>query len=224
MARLYGMRRSRASRNLWLAGEIGIVLDLVPVWQSYRLRDPQAPGAPLNTASPEFLAINPAGAVPVLDEDGFILTESQAINLHLARRDPGGIGPADAREDALMQAWALYGATALEEAALAVQLVHDRGRQDEADGKAEVAAAVARLARPLAMLDAHLAREGQIAGHRFTVADINMAEIIRYATAAPGVLAPFPAVAGWLAACQSRPAFGDMWALRAAEPERHPSA
>ncbi len=224
MIRLYGTRRSRASRNLWLAGEIGLEMELVPVWQSYRLHDHAAPGAPLNTASPAFLAINPAGAIPVLDDDGFILPESQAINLYLARHHGGEIGPADAQEDARMQAWALYGATALEEAALGLLLLHDKGRAAGAEGRAEASRLVARLVRPLKVLEAHLALEGQICGRRFTVADINMAEILRYATAEPGVLAACPAVQDWLAACQSRRAFQDMWALRAAEPELHPSA
>lgn len=92
MPKLYGTWRSRATRNLWFANEIGLDLTLVPVWQAYRLDDPGAPDAPLNTLSPEFLAISPAGAIPVLDDGGLILSESLAINLHLARKYGGDMG------------------------------------------------------------------------------------------------------------------------------------
>jgi glutathione S-transferase len=55
-------------------------------------------------------------------------------------------------------------------------------------------------------------------GGRFTVADINMAEILRYAQGEPGLVEGYPAIAGWLAACHARPAFKAMWERRLAEP------
>ena len=79
MPTLHGCYRSRASRNIWLAEEIGLDLPLRIVWQAYRLDDPEAPGAPLNTHSPEFLALSPMGAIPVLEDDGLVLTESRGI-------------------------------------------------------------------------------------------------------------------------------------------------
>lgn len=221
MARLYGTFRSRATRALWLAGEIGLELELVPVWQAYRLDDPGAADAPLNTRSPAFLKISPAGAVPVLDDDGLILSESLAINLHLARRYGRDIGPRNEFEEALMDQWAFYGATAIEPEAVVIMSVHTQGRAGTPEGRAEIAAAEARLDRPLRVLDAQIAAHGgHVIGHRFTVADINMAEIVRYATLEPGLLDPYPAVKAWLAACHARPAFQAMWARREAEPLR----
>jgi glutathione S-transferase len=55
-------------------------------------------------------------------------------------------------------------------------------------------------------------------GGRFTVADINTAECLRYAQGHPTLLAEFPAVKAWLERCQARPAFQTMWAARMAEP------
>lgn len=214
MTILYGVTRSRASRNIWLAGEIGITLHQVPVIQGYRLPDPAAPDAPLNTTSPAFLAISPAGAIPVLDDDGFVLTESLAINLYLARKHGGPLAPSDAREDALMQQWALYGMTSVETHTLPILYAFAEGRGDSD----EVATHAAALARPLQLLDAHLAAQGQMVGGRFTVADINMAEIIRYAQPHPSLIAGYPALSAWLDACQARPAFRAMWAARNAEP------
>jgi glutathione S-transferase len=50
------------------------------------------------------------------------------------------------------------------------------------------------------------------------VADINTAEIIRYASPAPELFEAAPCVKAWLAACQARPAFKSMWATRDKEP------
>jgi glutathione S-transferase len=68
------------------------------------------------------------------------------------------------------------------------------------------------------VLDSHLREHGHMVGGRFTVADINMAEIIRYAQSAPGLVDQFPAIAGWMSTCHERPAFKAMWAKRLAEP------
>lgn len=218
---LYGTYRSRATRNLWLAGEAGIDLPLTLVWQAYRLDDPKAPEAPLNTLSPAFLGISPAGAIPVLQDGELILSESLAINLHLARTRGGDLGPRTAAEDAQMQQWALYAATAIEADAITILYTHTDGLAATDDGRARIAAARDRLSRPLAALSAQIAAQGgHVVGGRLTVADINTAEILRYATAEPGILDPFPVLKDWLAACQARPAFKAMWAAREAEPVR----
>ena len=50
------------------------------------------------------------------------------------------------------------------------------------------------------------------------VADLNTAEVVRYAQTAPELFEAAPRVKAWLAACQSRPAFKKMWAERDKEP------
>jgi glutathione S-transferase len=211
MPTLYGTFRSRATRNFWLAGEMGITLDLVPVIQAYRAG---AAAAPLSTTSPEFLAISPAGAIPVLRDGDLVLSESLAINLYLARKYGGPVAAENAVEEAQMLQWALYGVTALEPSALPLMFAFNEGRGDDP----EVAVHVAALQRPLKALETHLAARGYMVGGRFTVADINMAEILRYAQGHPTLLAGFPAVDKWLKACQARPAFKAMWEKRLAEP------
>ncbi len=218
MPSIYGTYRSRATRNVWLAAEAGIDLTMIPVMQAYRLKDPHAADAPLNTLSPAFLAISPAGAIPVLEDDGFVLTESLAINLYLARKYCGDLGPHDANEDALMQQWAFYGATSIEPAALAIMNTTTSGKVGTAEGDAEIASRSAALDRPLKVVEAHLSAHPHVVGDRFTVADINLAEVLRYAQSSPPLMAAFPAITRWLAACQARPAFQAMWALRMAEP------
>lgn len=114
MLTIYGVYRSRATRTLWLAGELGIEFKHVPVIQARRLADPLATDAPLNTLSPTFLAINPMGTIPCIEDDGMVLYESMAINLYLARKYGGPLAPVDLKEDAAMLQWSFFAATEVE--------------------------------------------------------------------------------------------------------------
>ncbi|MDO5657889.1 MAG: glutathione S-transferase family protein [Paracoccus sp. (in: a-proteobacteria)] len=214
MLTIHGVTRSRASRIIWLCHEIGLEFRQVPVIQAYRLADPDAAGAPMNTHSPGFLRLSPAGAVPVIEDEGLVLSESMACTMYLARKHGQPFGPADATEDALMLQWSFYAATSIEPDALTILFLHGRG-----DDAAMVENAAERLARPLRVVEDHLSAHGYMVGGRFTVADINMAEVIRYAQAHEALMHDYPAIREWLAACQSRPAFRKMWEQRLSEPE-----
>ncbi len=218
MLTLYGVARSRASRPLWLLEEIGLPFRHVPVIQAYRLADPDAPEAPLNTASAAFLAINPQGQIPAMEDEGLLLTESLAICRHIARRHGGALGPQDWREEAETDQWALYGATALEEPGLTIMFTRAEGRADTPEGAARIAEALERLRRPLDRLEAALSGREWLVGGRFTVADVMVAECLRYATAEPGLLAGRRCAEAWLHRCQARPGFVRMWDRRMAEP------
>jgi len=218
MITLYGVYRSRASRPLWLLGETGTPFSHVPVIQSYRLADPQAADAPLNTASAAYLAINPLGQVPAMVDDGLVLTESMSITLYLARRYGGTLGPADDGETALMEQWALFAATSIETPAVEILYMFVDGADKSAEGQAAIAINAEKLRRPLRRLETHLAARDWLVDDRFTVADLNTAECLRYAQSHPTLLAEFPAVKVWLDRCQARPAFAAMWAARIAEP------
>src|SRR3954471_17335458 len=172
MLTIYGVYRSRASRNIWLANELGLAFRHVPVIQVYRLSDPQAPGAPLHTRSPEFLKVNPNGHIPSIDDDGLVLHESLAINLYLAKKHGGPLAPANVAEDGAMSMWSLWAVTEVEPHSI---LLATKGVTEP-----EVAA----LRAPFAVLDTALAKDGHLVGGRFTVADINVAEIVRYAQGA----------------------------------------
>lgn len=212
MITLYGVLRSRASRNVWLAHEAGLEFRHVPVIQVYR----QA-GEGLHTRSPEFLAVNPNAQVPTLVDGDLVLNESLAINLYLAKRHGGALGPADAAEDGLMTMWALWAATGVEPHSL--QILYNRaGKPPTERDEALAVASVEALRAPVAVLNQALAATGFLVGGRFTVADINTAEIIRYALPAPELFEAAHHVRAWMTACHARPAFKRMVAERELEP------
>jgi glutathione S-transferase len=72
--RIYGIARTRAFRALWVAKELGLDYEHLPI----EIGDAGA-------RSPEFLALNPNGRLPFIDDDGFVLYESLAITLYLAK-------------------------------------------------------------------------------------------------------------------------------------------
>jgi glutathione S-transferase len=217
MLTIYGVLRSRASRNVWLCHEAGIPFRQVPVIQAYRLADPSAADAPLHTRHPDFLRINPNGHVPTMVDGDLVLHESLAINLYLAKRHGGALGPKDIAEDGLMGMWALWAATEAEPHTINI-LYHRVGKPPEERDPKIADAAIEALRMPFATLDQALAESGWLVGGRFTVADINVAEVIRYAMPAPELFEAAPRVKTWLAACHARPAFQRMMAEREKEP------
>jgi len=216
MLTIYGVYRSRASRILWLAEELGMPFKLVPIMQRYRLPDPPPAGV-MHTKSPEFLKVNPNGHVPTIDDDGVVLHESLAITLYLAKKHGGPLAPATVAEDGQMTTWSLWAEIEVEGHAINIiyHRVSNAGRPMDPKIADE---AVEALHGPFAVLDAALARDGHLVGGRFTVADLNVAEVVRYAQAAPELFANAPHVKAWLAACQARPAFRKMWDAREKEP------
>jgi glutathione S-transferase len=216
MLTIYGVYRSRASRNIWLANELGLPFKQVPIMQRYRLPE-TPPAGVVHTKSPEFLKVNPNGHIPSIDDDGLVLHESLGINLYLAKKHGGPLAPATLAEDGQMTTWSLWAAIEVEGHAINIiyHRVSNAGRPMDPKIADE---AVEALRDPFAVLDAALAKDGNLVGERFTVADVNVAEVVRYAQAAPELFAQAPHVKAWLAACQARPAFKRMWAEREKEP------
>ncbi len=218
MATLYGVFRSRASRPIWLLYELGEEFTHVPVIQAYRLPQASAPDAPFNTTSADFLKVNPQGQIPAWVEGDLTLTESLAITNHIARTRGGDLAAQTPAEQALIDQWTLLAVTAVETPALEILNVQGAGGDKTPEGQGAIAINAEKLRRPLKRLEAHLAAHSHLVADRFTVADLNLAECLRYAQGHPSLLAEFPAVKAWLETCQSRPAFQRMWAARMAEP------
>ena len=217
MLTIYGVYRSRASRNIWLAHELGVPFKHVPVIQHYRLPDAKAADAPLHTRSPAFMKVNPNGHVPSIDDDGLVLHELLAINLTSPRSTAARWRPPISPR---MARWACgrCGRRPRSSRIRSTCFYHRIGNRQGAKDAKIADAAVEALNTPFAVLDRALAKDGWLVGGRFTVADINVAEIVRYAQAAPELFDAAPRVKAWLAACQARPAFRKMWETREKEP------
>ena len=126
MITLYGAMASRAHRVVWLLNELGLAYRHVPT-----------PFLDGSTRQPEFLAINPNGRVPALDDDGLLLCESLSINLYLAKQYGGGgadtLAARDLREDTLATQWSLWVVTEVEKLLLASahrKLFNPEGRDE----------------------------------------------------------------------------------------------
>lgn len=218
MLTLYGAFRSRATRPIWFLYEANIPFEHQPVIQAYRLRDPQAADAPLNTQTPAFLAINPQAQIPALQDGDLVLTESHAITLYLARKVGGPLAPATLAEEGLAWQWSLLGATGVEDIALTIGKTYMAGQQDSPEGQATISNALAALKRPFSRIEAHLAANGDwLMGGRFTVADLLLSECVRYAAPYPAAFQDYPHIKAWLARAHARPAFQRMMAARDAE-------
>jgi glutathione S-transferase len=194
--KIYGVARSRAFRPLWMAGELGISYEHVKV-----------DFADGSTRRPDYLAINPNGHVPAIDDDGFTLWESMAINLYLAKKyssGAGGLYPAQLQDEARAWQWSFWGMTEVERPALTV-LLNRIGPEERRDAAAADEAERA-LAAPLKVLDAAVTATPYLIGNKFTVADLNVASILAWARQARVNLAAFPRAEAWLKACHDRPA------------------
>ena len=198
-----------------MARELGLDFESVPVIQARRVADPTAADAPFNTRSPGFLAINPNAHIPTIEDDGLVLWESIAINLYLARKHKGPLAPQSLAEEGLIESWSLWAVNQIEQDAVKIVLTYDNDLQDTPGGKDVLEAATRMLKKPFDILNRHLATQDYLVGNRFTVADLNVAEICRYAVTEKALTAPNPNVMAWYERCHDRPAFRDMWAARA---------
>ncbi|HEY7320501.1 MAG TPA: glutathione S-transferase family protein, partial [Candidatus Binatia bacterium] len=163
MLRLYGSARSRALRTLWMLGELGLTYD----HKDYLPRAPE-------TRTPEFLALNPNGRVPVIDDDGFVLSESMAINFYLAKKHKSLLYPSDPRNEALALQWSLWETDRLDRQI--VNYVRHTTEFPEPERKKEVAeAAWKEVTASFDVLETALAKAEWLAGSAFSLGDLNVA-------------------------------------------------
>jgi glutathione S-transferase len=193
--KIYGVARSRAFRTLWMAKELGLDFEHVKV--DFATGD---------TRTPAHLALNPNGHVPVIDDDGFVLWESMAINLYLAKKySAGTLYPIRLEDEARAWQWSFWGMTEVERPVLTALFNRAVLPEDKRDaGAAE--AAEKELQRPLGVLDGAVAESQYPIGEGFTVADLNVAAILSWARPARIDFGPFPHTADWLGRCALRPA------------------
>jgi len=199
--RIYGIARTRAFRAIWMAEELGLAYEHLPI----EIGDAGA-------RAPEFLRLNPNGRLPFIDDGGFVLFESLAITLYLAKKYSNGkLYPGTPEGEAKAWQWTSW---ALNEVDRGVNIwsLHavrlppaerDASKRDEA---------LKVVAAPFKVLDAALATQDYLLGDDFTVADLNVAAVISRAVDMD--IAAVPSLKTWLTRCLERPAARKALALK----------
>jgi glutathione S-transferase len=207
--RIYGIARTRAFRVIWIAKELGLAYEHIPT-------EIGAAGA----RQPDYLAINPNGRVPAIDDGGFILWESLAITLYLAKKhSTGQLYPATLEGEAKAWQWSLWSVQEVDRGVNIWSLHAVRLPPEERDA-GRLAEAIKVLEPPFKVLDGALGRRGYLLGDAFTVADLNVAAVISRAIDMD--LSATPQLAAWLRRCLERPAAREAQALRAQADARVP--
>lgn len=192
MITVYGATQSRAMRTLWMLEELGLEYEQVSI-------------SPGETRTPEFLAVNPNGHVPVLQDGDLKLVESMAINLYLAGKYGGGLWPADAAAQGQAYQWSFWAMAEMEADLLTALFNRMLAPEDKRD-EARAAKAIERLQAPLKVLDDALSGCDYLIGPDFTVADLNVASVLTWARPANVDFGAYPNVNRWFRACFGREA------------------
>lgn len=159
--------------------------------------------------TPEFLALNPNGKVPVLVDGDFVLWESRAITAYLASLKPeADLYSDDPKRRALIDQWSHWGA--IHYGPTIQRITFERllkpmfgmGEPDEA----AIEPQLRELAQMLPILDAALAGRQWIAGD-LSIADFAIATTLVYREPARISLADAPNVALWMARIEARPSW-----------------
>ncbi|HEX3954069.1 MAG TPA: glutathione S-transferase family protein [Stellaceae bacterium] len=195
MLKIYGIPRSRAFRVLWLAKELGVDYENV-----------QTSFSDGGNRTPAFLAVNPNGFIPAIDDDGFMLWESMAINLYLAKKHADkGLYPATLEDEARAWQWSFWGMSTVERPVLTAMFHRALYPEDKRDaGLADKCEE--ELQAPLHVLDGAVTNSPYLLGEHFTVADLNVASILSWARPARINFSAMPKAADWLKRCAERPA------------------
>ena len=178
---------------VWCAHELGLPFERTDVG-----------GAFGGTGTPAYRAINPNGLVPVIDDDGFVLWESNAIVRYLAAKHSlGTLWPDSLKARADADRWMDWQATELGPAMrdAFIQLV--RTTEEKRD-QAKVAASTNASERLIGILDDHLAKREYMTGGAFTMGDIPVGLQVHRWLGMPVSCVPRPNVEAWYARLRAR--------------------
>jgi glutathione S-transferase len=198
MLKVYGFGRvnkgargkTRDLRVLWALEEMGLPYEIVGM---------DHPNHDLD--APAFRALNPFGQLPVIDDDGVVVSESGAILLYLARKS-GKLMPPDLAGEAQVLRWSFAALNSVELPMLSLWFVDLMGGKGTKPSEALQGWGDMRLKQ----LEGWLADRRFVATDEFTVADILMTHVLDPGTREE-MLKPYPNVLAYRARCTERPAW-----------------
>jgi len=195
--RIWGRRSSvNVQKVLWACDEIGVPFERV-----------DAGGAFSDLRTDAFRALNPNARIPVLEDSGFILWESNAIVRYVtATYGAGRLCPLDPRARADADRWMDWQLSDILPSmrVLFFQLV--RARDEEKD-PAAVERSMIAAAGSWRLLDAHLEGRKFVAGEDLSIADIPLGTFLYRWMALPIERPPLPSLAAWFERLCARPHF-----------------
>jgi len=201
MVTLYGFSRvfdaivgsTRDLRVEWVLLETG---------EPYRVHGLDFIAGELNSA--DFRRVSPFGQLPILDDEGFLLSESGAIVLYLAEK-AGQLVPRDLRGRAEVVRWCFVALNTLELPVLEVAEIDFTAEKDPS-ARERRPAAVKLVDQRLQAIDAWLDDRAFLTGPDCTIADILMTSVFRLAKKL-GLLEHWPRLDAYRARCEARPAW-----------------
>ncbi|MEN2395006.1 glutathione S-transferase family protein [Pseudomonas halotolerans] len=153
----------------------------------------------------DFLAINAFGQVPVIDDDGMVLADSNAILLYLAHKyGKGRWLPTDPVGAARVQRWLSVAAGPLHAGPATARLITVFGAPYNAED------AISRSHSLLKVIDQHLSNSRYLAGDAATIADVAGYSYIAHAPEGNVSLEDYAHVRAWLARIEALPGFVGM--------------
>jgi glutathione S-transferase len=162
---------------------------------------------------PWYTAINPNARVPAIDDDGFVMWESGAINLYLAEKYRSPLWPADMKARGRMLQWAFFTANDIEPNMITV-MQHRVIFPPEKRNPALADQADTSLQPRLKILEDHLSRNRYFGVDKWDMADFMVASVCFSFTAMKYDLSRFPHFQKWLMASIERPKAKEAIALR----------
>jgi glutathione S-transferase len=170
MMKLYGAPPTRALRVIWLLNELGLEYEMLPVDVLQGENQQQ-----------DFLTLNPAGKLPVLVDGSFVLTESVAIQLYLADKNPqAGFIPEAVEDRAQMYRWIFFLVTEIEQPLWRIAR-HTFVYPEEKRLPQDVDLARQECVKMVAVLERHMQDREFMVGDRLSVADFNAAYTLDWA-------------------------------------------
>jgi glutathione S-transferase len=164
------------------------------------------PTPPEVRRSERFLSLNPLGQVPVLQDGGIVLADSNAILVYLAKRYGAGSTwlPNDPFAAAIVQRWLSIAAGEVAFGPNLARLIVTRGMPGDRDK------AVAIADRLLRFMDKHLADRTYLAALHPTIADLACYSYVAHAPEGGIALEPYREVCAWLRRIEKIPGFKPM--------------
>ena len=197
MLRIYGRANSSNTQMvMWCVGELGLAHERLDV------------GGPFGgTDTPAYLAMNPMGLIPTIDDGGFTLWESNVIIRYLAsKHGAGGLWPTDPQVRAVADKWMDWQVGTVDTALWPAFRNLIRTPPDKRV-QAEIDDAGARLARYFGILDGELAKRPYLAADQLTMGDIPLGMTTYRYFNLPMARPKLSNVEAWYARLVGRPAF-----------------